>query len=105
MKDPNNRLEALTICLEGTESANYKVGRDSYRTATSEIYSKTLFESSDRFSMSEGTLEIEIPPDTMCSFEGFNNKIIWGLRFQGKIRRWPDLDTTFPIVVLPKAVV
>ncbi len=97
------RMEWVRISLEGTESATYRVGTRS-TTDTSNFLSETLFESSDRFAMAEGNLEVTIPADTMHSFEAHNNKITWELRFHGKISTWPDVKQSYPITVLPRKI-
>ena len=37
----------------------------------------------------------------MHSFEADSNKIIWEIKVEGEIARWPDVSQNFPITVDP----
>ena len=41
------------------------------------------------------------PADTMHSFAGENNKIVWSIKVEGEIPIWPDVNEEFEIKVLP----
>ncbi|MCZ7648655.1 MAG: hypothetical protein M5U26_25920 [Planctomycetota bacterium] len=42
---------------------------------------------------------VTLPADAMHSFSAEHNKIVWKLRVQGDIERWPDFDREFPLRV------
>ena len=48
-----------------------------------------------------GAAELTIPSETMHSFEGDANKIIWEIKVEGEIARWPDVGENFPITIRP----
>ena len=48
-----------------------------------------------------GATSIRIPDDTMHTFTGDNNRIIWTITMKGAINRWPDIDESFDITVTP----
>jgi hypothetical protein len=49
--------------------------------------------------MMRGKTIVEIPAGTMHSFEAANNKIVWALKVEGKIDRWPDIDEEYRLNV------
>ena len=51
--------------------------------------------------MKTGILSIPIPEDSMHSLDTGNNKIVWTLYLEGDIKRWPDVQDSFEITVLP----
>ena len=52
--------------------------------------------------IASGMDKLEIPADTMHSFEATNNKIVWTLEVRGAVRFWPDVKESFKVVVLPR---
>ncbi|MEZ5943358.1 MAG: DUF3592 domain-containing protein [Planctomycetaceae bacterium] len=94
-------IRTLRITLEGREEARYRRGTNT-STDTNVFFTEVLHETSDPFEMAEGKdLLIPIPTDSMHSFDGGNNKIIWRLKFHGEIPFWPDVTADFPIRVMP----
>jgi len=51
--------------------------------------------------MRSGNGTVTIPADSMHSFTSTHNKIIWTIRAEGEIPRWPDLSEEFALTVLP----
>jgi hypothetical protein len=94
------RLGRVRISLQGMEHATYRVGTDS-RTATETFHDQVLVDAPAPTCAAGGSLRLAIPSDAMHSFESTHNKITWQLAVHGEIRRWPDADETFPLVVLP----
>ncbi|MCZ6507201.1 MAG: hypothetical protein O7A04_04020, partial [Acidobacteria bacterium] len=94
------RLGDLRIWIEGTENATYRRGTKSY--TDTEVFS-TIEVVARRAGMplARGNARIEIPAETMHSFEASHNKILWTLKLHASIERWPDVSTEFPFVVLP----
>ncbi len=95
------RLKNLKISLEGREEATYRRGT---KTSTDKSVFTTLLLHGDAVQAS-GRVNVVIPRGTMHSFEAKNNKIVWILRVQGEIARWPDLGEEFPFRVLPAEAV
>jgi hypothetical protein len=94
------RLRKLRIYLEGSEHARYRRGTSTH--TDTEVF--TTIEVVDRregMPLATGSATIEIPEDTMHSFEGGNNKIVWTLKLLGDIPFWPDVITEFSFVVRP----
>ncbi len=99
-----DRMESLQVRLRGIEEVTYK-GASELTTVTSTFYSMLVYEASDRLAIAEGNLWIDIPSDTMPTFDWHNKKVLWDFQFQGKISRSADLDESFRIIILPKEVV
>jgi hypothetical protein len=94
------RLESMRIFLEGVEKATYRRGTDTH-TDTEVFATLELVERQRGMPMSSGSATIEIPADTMHSFDGGRNEIAWKLKLKGSIRFWPDVTSEFPFVVEP----
>ena len=47
------------------------------------------------------TAVLNIPPDAPCTFWGGNNKLIWTLVVEIKMKRWPDWSQSIPLTVRP----
>ncbi|HHQ47942.1 MAG TPA: hypothetical protein ENK19_03560 [Acidobacteria bacterium] len=97
------RLRALTITFEGQEKATYRRGTDVH-TDTSTFRTLKLAELHVPTEMRSGEAEVEIPEDTMHTFRGQSNQILWHLTVKGDIPRWPDVDDEWEIEVLPLPV-
>jgi hypothetical protein len=95
-----DRLRNLQIFLEGREEATYRSGKNN-KTDKQVFLVLPLLETTDQASMRAGSNRVRIPADTLHSFEGKNNRIVWTLKVRGEIPRWPDIDDDFPIVLLP----
>jgi len=100
LKGSASRLENLAIYLEGLEIAQYRRGT---RTVTDQnvFRQECLFESADRGSFRQGTIEYDFPEASVPSMKSEHNEILWQLVFSGDISRWPDLNETFRLPVLP----
>jgi hypothetical protein len=93
-------LRKLTITVCGQESATYRRGTSTY-TDTNDFHELTVCEATDYFNIQRGEAEIQIPADTMHSFESEHNRIIWTINVKGDIAMWPDIDNSYPLLVLP----
>ena len=49
-----------------------------------------------------GQMKVQIPADTMHSFEAPSNKIIWSVHVKGEIPKWPDVDDEYALQVVPR---
>ncbi len=95
-----SRLADFRILLTGRESATYRRGTNTH-TDTEFFFRAPVFESSGGAILPEGRGSLEIPPDTMHSFDAPNNKIIWRLEVHAGIPRWPDVSDSWDIQILP----
>lgn len=51
-----------------------------------------------------GEIVAKFPENTMYSFTARSQRITWSIGIYGKIDYWPDVETEYPIVVLPLGV-
>jgi len=93
-------VRRLEVYLEGREQATYQRGTNTI-TSQGTFLTVPLVETTDRYEILAGKAEIAVPPDTMHTFEAPNNKVLWRLVVKGDVRRWPDIEEEYPIVVLP----
>ena len=94
------RLRNLRISLEGAERATYRRGTN---TATDEhIFARIpIIETAEVAAITGGSARITIPEDLMHSFKASNNEIVWKLKVNGDIPRFPDVSEEFAFTVLP----
>lgn len=96
-----DRIATLTLSMVGQEHATYRRGTDTV-TDKHTFYDEALLKTSDRVAiLSGGHLDVPIPFDVMHSFEADHNKITWTLKMTGDIKRWPDMNDEFRLVVRP----
>lgn len=93
-------VRSLSFQLQGIESAKYTRGTNTH-TDTQKFHDEPLFSTSEPQEIAEGKFTVRIPDDTMHSFFGENNKVIWQISLKGDIPFWPDVTATFPIKVNP----
>jgi hypothetical protein len=97
------RLRDLRIFLEGREEATYQRGTDTY--TDREVFATfDLVDTANDWEISPGVRELVIPGDTMHSFEATSNKIVWEVKVEGTIARWPDVEQNFPIEIRPMQI-
>jgi hypothetical protein len=97
------RLSSLRIFLEGREEATYRRGTDTV--TEREVFATfDVVNTENYWEIPRGTVEVPIPADTMHSFQADSNKIIWEIKVEGEIDRWPDVDQNFPITLRPLRV-
>lgn len=95
-----DRLENLHMRLEAREEATYGTGK-SRSTRTSVFLDKELASITSAPAMHSGNCTVTIPSGSMHSFSAASNKVIWTIKVEGKIPRWPDLKEEFPLTVWP----
>lgn len=95
------RIEELTIELEGREAATYRRGTNSV-TDHHTFFSEKLLSTRHPGTLARGSVELRIPERTMPTFESSNNKIEWRLVVHGDIPKWPDVNEEFPVTVYPR---
>lgn len=93
-------MQRMRIYLEGREEARYRRGTRTYtdKNTFARIEIANLTNHAD---MRGGQVRVAIPPDTMHSFDGSSNKILWTIHVKGDIKFWPDVSDEFPIEILP----
>jgi hypothetical protein len=93
-------LRGLRIFLEGREEATYRRGTSTY-TDRKPFLKQEVATITDPAEMAAGQTRIDLPLGLVPSFKSDNNKIVWALKVEGEIPRWPDLREEFEISVLP----
>lgn len=93
-------IRHLKVFLQAQESATYRRGTATI-TDTHTFFKQTLFESHDSLTIPRGDVDIEIPTDSMHSFEADHNKVVWEIHLAGEIPLRPDINSAFPIRVTP----
>jgi hypothetical protein len=93
-------LHKLRIILEGREEATYQRGTRT-STDTQAFIQIPVFESAEREFLAQGSARVAVPVNSMHTFEANRNKVLWRLKVQGEIPRWPDVEDEYPIAVLP----
>jgi hypothetical protein len=98
----SERIDRLQITLEGREEATYQRGTDTH--TDTEVFARFVVADSEvAFEIARGGADVEIPHDTMHSFAGDHNKVVWSLKVNGDVPRWPDVDEKFEVDVRPLA--
>ncbi len=96
----SSRLTHLRIFLEGREEATYQRGTDTV--IEKEVFATvTLVDTTNDWEIPRGSAAVSIPDDTMHTFSGPSNKVVWELKVAGEIPRWPDVDQNFPVTIHP----
>ena len=95
-----DKFTRLKILLEGREEATYRRGTDT-STDTHVFLEIPLFDSTDRAAFRSGSAQIAVPADSMHTFIAPNNKVLWRLRVEGQIPRFPDVKDEYPVTILP----
>lgn len=95
------RIRRLRITLEGTEEADVSHG-DSRRTRRETFASYDLLDTGLGLEIAGGSVQVEVPADTMHTFEAPDHRILWTLKVHGAIRLWPDVLEEMRVVVRPR---
>lgn len=98
------RIGRLRILLVGTEVATFRQGTTT-STQRRVFLSLPLVDTTHPASIRQGSTEITLPADTMHSFAADHNKIVWSLKVEGEIARWPDVDDSHDVPVYPAEAV
>ena len=94
-------IRQMKLVLHGKEQAEYRRGTSTYHDEETFV-EISLVDTTDPFTIMSGEAETSIPTDSMHSFEGGHNKIVWSLKITGDIAFWTDVQEEFTIVVSPK---
>jgi hypothetical protein len=98
-----DRVQRLTLRLEGSERATYRQGTDT-RTDTNVFATVPLFETDRNDLMVRGKCILHVPAGAMHTFRAAHNEIRWLLVLHGQIPHWPDVKSEFEIEVPPPAI-
>jgi len=100
IKGKTNQIEHLTIKLIGQEEATYRRGTDT-RTDRHIFHEGTVADYPAGIQINTGNHTVNVPRETMHSWDSANNKIVWLLKINGTIAKWPDINEEYTITVLP----
>ncbi|MCB0376714.1 MAG: hypothetical protein KDD04_12415, partial [Sinomicrobium sp.] len=100
MRGQVQKIESFTITLIGQEEATYRRGTDTY-TDRAVFHQQVMAEYLHGHIPPMGTCAIKIPRVSMHTWKSQNNKILWLIKVNGKIRKWPDINEEYEIMVLP----
>jgi hypothetical protein len=96
------RIKRLTVTLEGREEVRDESG-ETTRVHTAVFARIAVGQGDGHGNLRRGSGRVQVPPGSMHSFTSANNKIVWVLKVDGQIDRWPDLHEVFPVGVVPAA--
>ena len=95
------RIQRLQVFLQGREEATYQRGTDT-RTDKHVFTRIDVAETDQPIDIARGSGTLEIPADTMHSFEAPRNKIVWSLQVVAEIPNWPDVGEEHKLVIRPR---
>ncbi len=99
MEGSSNRLQRLTVCLEGREQAIYRRGTDT-KTEHS-VFHRHVLVDEQRLHFTDGRVALPIPRDSVPSFKAHRNEIQWRITVAGDIPYWPDIKEAYDLWVSP----
>lgn len=95
------RITRMRISLEGHEEATYRRGTDTH--TDKHLFARIeVVDTPHSVEIGRSSTTLELPANTMHSFEASNNKIVWRLKLQAEIPRWPDVVEEHKLVIQPK---
>jgi hypothetical protein len=95
-----DRVQRLTIVLEGRESARYRRGTDTH-TDTKVFFRQTIADAAKQVEIVKGQKPLSIPATTMHTFDSSDNHIEWKIVVKGEIPNWPDINDEMKLAILP----
>ncbi len=94
------KLEQFKLVFTGEEVATYRRGTTSY-TDHNTFYRAVVVDELDPGRMRQGESSLAVPRESMHSFAGDHNQVVWKITLHGDIPRWPDIKEEFEIQVHP----
>ncbi len=95
----------LTLALVCFEESTFQQGTD-VRTERVPVLRHIICEKENCRAEPDSPLEVDcqfrLPSDTMHSFQGQHNAIVWKVVVEGDSTRWPSFCRSFPVVVHPQ---
>ena len=94
-------VSRFRITLEGREEARYRRGTSSY-TDRETFLTLPVVDSAQPVEIAAGgSANFAIPAAVMPTFRAEHNKIVWSLKVNCELPRWPDTEEEYEIVVRP----
>lgn len=98
-------VEKLSVALVCEEVAVYRQGTNTRKT-TRRVFEQPLV-TRESFTIGHGAMfeartRLQVPYDAMHSFKSAHNRIDWKLVVAGTVKRWPDFERGFPVVIRPR---
>lgn len=94
-------VQRVRITFEGREEAQYRRGTDTH-TDRHTFLTLPVVDSSQPIEIANGgSASFVVPAGTVPSFRAEHNKVIWSLKVQCEIPRWPDSEEEYEVVVQP----
>ena len=93
-------VDGITVSVKCIERISYREGK-SNTSKEATTYEQVLGNGPQTPGFNLGEVEWVIPADGMHSFQSSGNRIRWELLIHGKVSRWPDIQESYEIVVLP----
>jgi hypothetical protein len=95
-----DRVQRLTIVLEGRESARYRRGTDTH-TDTKVFCRQPIADAAKQVEIVKGQKPLSIPATTMHTFDSSDNHVEWKIVVKGEIPNWPDINDEMKLAILP----
>src|SRR3954471_4766006 len=94
-------VSRVLITLEGREEARYRRGTSTYIYRDT-FFTQTVVDCAQGYEISaEGSGTFTLPAGAVPSFRSTHNKIVWTLKAQCELPRWPDTQEEYEVVVQP----
>jgi hypothetical protein len=91
----------IRISLEGREEARYRRGTSNY-TDRDAFLTLPIVDSAQPVEIAAGgSAGFRIPAGTLPTFRAEHNKIVWTLKVNCELPRWPDTEEEYEVVVRP----
>lgn len=98
-------VSRVLITLEGREEARYRRGTNTY-TDRETFFTQTVVDCAQSDEISEGgSASFTLPAGAVPSFRATHNKIVWTLKAQCELPRWPYTAEEYEVVVQPGGAV
>jgi Protein of unknown function (DUF3592) len=94
-------VSRVLITLEGREEARYRRGTSTY-TDREPFFTQPVVDCTQSYEIAAGgSASFTLPAGTVPSFRASHNKIVWTLKAQCELPRWPDTAEEYEVVVQP----
>lgn len=94
-------VSRVLITFEGREEARYRRGTNTY-TDRETFFSQPVVDCAQSSEISAGgSGTFTLPAEALPSFRSTHNKIVWTLKAQCELPRWPDTQEEYEVVVQP----
>src|SRR4051794_27614107 len=98
-------VSRVLITLEGREEARYRRGTSTY-TDRETFFTQPVVDCAQSYEIAEGgSATFTLPAGAVPSFRATHNKIVWTLKAQCELPRWPDTSEEYEVMVQPGGAV